>query len=75
MALVRGSSSAQDVEHIAMLTHITCAFLRCRLWVEWVDSDSSCVDGLSRAGLKDQLICEQSLELAEAEELPWQLFS
>ena len=40
----------------------------CRLWFEWIDSDSNPSDGLSRAGLADEWTRAQGFELLE--ELP-----
>ena len=71
-ALVRGSASCPDVESICQTLHLTCAYLGCRWWVEWIDSDSNPSDGLSRAGLKDAWTVAQSWTLAEAAVPPWE---
>ena len=40
---------------LAEATMVMMALLRCRLWVERIDSNSNSADGLSRQGLKDPL--------------------
>ena len=51
--LIRGTSCTEDSALMAELLHTLCLILRCRLWVEWIDSDSNPSDGLSRDGLSD----------------------
>lgn len=52
--LVRGSSKTDDCARITEVVHALILRLRCRLWVDWVDSDSNPSDGLSRAGTADE---------------------
>ena len=44
-----------DIIDLAEVTMAMMALLRCRLWVEWIDSNSNPADGLSRKGLADPL--------------------
>ena len=50
---------------MAELLHALCLILRCRLWVEWIDSESNPSDGLSRDGLRDKWTQLQEYSLAE----------
>ena len=52
--LIRGTSVAEDSALMAELLHALCLILGCRLWVEWIDSESNPSDGLSREGLDDR---------------------
>ena len=52
--IIRGATREEDVQGIAELTQFFWASLRCRVWIEWIDSDSNPSDGLSREGL----LCE-----------------
>ena len=52
-ALVRGSSSQEDVHEIAQYAQFLLSDLRVRIWWEWIDSFSNPADGLSRLGLLD----------------------
>ena len=38
---------------ISQATHVKLHSLGCRLWVEWIDSESNVSDGLSRLGVLD----------------------
>ena len=52
-AVVKGCARAPDLARLATTTHLAWAVLRCRTWIEWVDSASNCADGVSRAGEAD----------------------
>ena len=52
--IIRGATREEDVQGIAELTQFLWAALQCRVWIEWIDSDSNPSDGLSRDGL----LCE-----------------
>ena len=52
-SIIRGASCPEDVHGLAEVTFAMVAALRCRLWVEWVDSASNPSDGLSREGLQN----------------------
>lgn len=61
--LVKGASSQSDMAAISGAAHLVAARLQCRLWLEWVPTDSNIADGLSRAGVDDKWTKQQ----------PWQL--
>ena len=49
-------------------THLRCAQLSCRIWFEWLPTDSNPSDGLSRSGIHDMWTKEQGWCLFD-----WQL--
>ena len=49
------------------ISNLQLHFLRIRLWVEWVDSDSNPSDGLSRLGICDPWTVAQSWNVQEYE--------
>ena len=53
--IIRGACQPEDINGLAEATFVMMAVLRCRLWVEWIDSASNPSDGLSRTGLSDPL--------------------
>ena len=64
-SLIRGTSRSSDVGHIAASSQISLLKLGCRVWYEWIDSDSNPSDGLSRAGLADPWTLAQNWILEE----------
>ena len=64
-ALVRGTSSQEDVHEIVQATHLTLHRLSTRVWWEWIDSSSNPSDGLSRCGLQDQWTVDQHWILSD----------
>jgi hypothetical protein len=64
-SLIRGTSRAEDVGHIAACTQLAMLDHSCTAWYEWVDSDSNPADGLSRDGVHDQWTVAQGWELTE----------
>ena len=52
-ALVRSSTSQDDVHLLAQTAHVTLHSLGCRVWIERIDSESNLSDGLSRLGSSD----------------------
>ena len=50
-ALVKGSSTDNDLQHLATAWQLLCAELNMAAWVEWVPSDSNPADQLSREAL------------------------
>ena len=65
-AAIRGSSSAEDVQDIVQTSAFMALEIHCRIWYEWIDSDSNISDGLSRVGLKCGLanaICSSLVEV------------
>ena len=64
-ALIRGSSRVVDAAQLAELLHAILLRLSCRVWVEWIDSNSNPADGLSRQGLLDAWTCRQGYSLAQ----------
>jgi hypothetical protein len=65
-SLIKGSSTQPDVHSIAQTFHIIMLSLKCRCWIEWIDSASNPSDGLSRDGLLDSWTLQQGWNLAEA---------
>ena len=49
-ALAKGTSKSRDIQHLATAWHILTLHLRCRVWIEWVPSESNPADMLSRDG-------------------------
>ena len=64
-SLIRGTSRAEDVGHIAACTQLAMMDRSCTAWYEWVDSASNPADGLSRDGVKDRWTIDQGWELTE----------
>ena len=70
-ALIRGASSQDDVGAIVQAFHWLAAKIGCRVWIEWVDSESNPSDGLSHLGVEDPWTVSQDWELQEAVQPPW----
>ena len=49
-ALVKGCSRSWDIQLLATSWQLMCLQLGCRIWIEWVPSESNPADILSRAG-------------------------
>ena len=49
-ALAKGTSKSRDIQHLATAWHILTLHLQCRVWIEWVPSESNPADMLSREG-------------------------
>ena len=64
-SLVRGTSRAEDVGHIAACTQLAMMEHSCSAWYEWIDSASNPSDGLSRDGVLDEWTIEQGWDLTE----------
>ena len=64
-ALIRGACRPSDVHRIAQFSHVILHGLGCRTWIEWIDSDGNCSDGLSRLGLADPWTLSQGWSLQE----------
>ena len=47
-ALTKGTSKSRDIQHLATAWHFFTLQLRCRIWIEWVPSESNPADKLSR---------------------------
>ena len=69
--LIRGSSREEDVCNIAELTHLLWAHHGCRVWLEWIDSDSNPSDGLSRDGVSDPWCKSYGIVPSVAEPPAW----
>ena len=54
-AMIKGTSTSHDVDHLAAVAHILTCQPYTRMWCEWVDSGSNISDGLSRDGTSDKL--------------------
>ena len=70
-SMVRGGSSQEDISLIAGATHRIMMELHCRVWFEWIDSDSNPADGLSRDGCQDSWTVQQGWALTEESSLEW----
>ena len=68
---IRGSSNLPEVEAAVQAAHLLWLHLRCRVWIEWVDSDSNPADGLSRLGFQDPWTQRQGWRLAHPGVPPW----
>ena len=64
-SLIRGTSRAEDVGHIAACTQVAMLQHSTTAWYEWVDSSSNPADGLSRDGVRDEWTLRQGWELTE----------
>ena len=64
-SLIRGSSSSLDVGVMAQAVHWLLMRIDCRIWIEWIDSDSNPSDGLSRLGIHDPWTIEQGWQLQQ----------
>ena len=65
MAIIEGASAKADLSAIYVATRAVFAYLRCRVWIEYVDSASNPADRLSRAGLEDAWARAQGWALKE----------
>ncbi|CAE6920920.1 aspC [Symbiodinium sp. CCMP2592] len=66
-AVIRGSSGSIDVDMIVQLSALFLLRLNARLWVEWINSDANCSDGLSRDGVHDEWTLDQGWDLSVAQ--------
>ena len=64
-SLIRGTSRAEDVGHIAACAQLAMMERSCAAWFEWIDSASNPSDGLSRDGVRDQWTIQQGWDLEE----------
>ena len=71
-ALIRGSSTSEDVQDITEAAAFMSSLLGCRVWCEWVDSFSNVCDGLSRVGLACELAKSLCASLVEVTPALWQ---
>ena len=70
-SMIRGSSKPEDVGLLAGIAHLVMMTIKCRIWFEWIDSDSNVSDGLSRDGLLDKWTLQQDWVLEELSPLEW----
>ena len=71
-ALIRGSSTSEDVQDITEAAALMSSLLGCRVWYEWIDSSSNVSDGLSRVGLACELAQSLCTSLVEVTPALWQ---
>ena len=64
-SMIRGTSRAEDVGHIAGAAQLMLLALGARVWFEWVDSASNPADGLSRDGVRDEWTSKQGWLIKE----------
>ena len=55
-ALTKGSSHSRDIQHLATGFHAFCAKIGCKVWIEWVPSNSNPADALSRVHESEEYI-------------------
>ena len=70
---IRGGSNLPEVESAVQVAHLLWLHLHCRVWIEWIDSDSNPADGLSRLGFQDPWTQTQGWKLAHPGVPPWHL--
>ena len=58
-SLAGGCTHARDLQVLVSTTHSLLASIRCRWWIEWVQSAANCSDGLSRDGVSDVWTTQQ----------------
>ena len=64
--LMKGASSIRDLSILAAVTQLLLTRLGCRVYWEYVESDSNPSDGLSRGGLSDEWTLQQGWQLRSA---------
>ena len=57
-SFVRGTSGNKYLEEIVAVYWFAAFELKCRIWLEWVDSDANWSDGISRLLGEDELSAE-----------------
>ena len=70
-SLIRGAAKPEDVGRLAAAAHVMFLRLKCRVWFEWIDTDSNTADGLSRLGVTDPWTVAQGWPLSTAEVADW----
>ena len=70
-SLVRGAAKPEDIDLFASVAALQFAALGSRPWYEWVDSDSSPSDGLSRDGVQDSWTSQQGWDLVDLGDFCW----
>ena len=63
--IIWGASCQEDVNEVVPIALLTFMRLGCRVWFEWIDSDSIPADGVSRAGLIDEWTMQQRWSVKE----------
>ncbi|OLP99622.1 hypothetical protein AK812_SmicGene17832 [Symbiodinium microadriaticum] len=66
-SLIKASSREDDVHDISLAAALVRSALCCRVWFEWVDSNSNPSDGLSRLGVLDPWSLDQGWDISEME--------
>ena len=69
-AATSGSSVNQRWIHV-QLARFLCLRLKCRIWIDRIDSKSNRADVLSRRGLLDEWTCSQGCHFSECQHPPW----
>ena len=68
-ALVKGCGRSWDIQLLATCWQLVCLQMGCRVWIEWVPSESNPADILSREGLS--LFPTASGEIDKLRLPPW----
>ena len=74
-SVIRGASRHGDIASLAALTHLAVFRCDCRLWFEWIDSDSNPADGFSRKGIHDPWTIQHRWLLEELAPFTWEQLS
>ena len=73
--LIKGASTASDLAQLTLVINLLWASMGCRVYVDYVPSDSNVADGLSRDGMQDSWTQAQQWGLQQAHCVPWHLYS
>jgi hypothetical protein len=73
--MVKGASGSPVVDRMAIVVALACAFLRTRVWFEYIQSDSNWSDGASRKLDLDVWCQTNHFELAQMDLLEWVITS
>jgi hypothetical protein len=70
-AAMRGSSRAEDMNRSAHCIQLRAMQLGCRIWFEFIESDSNWADGISRNGITDDLAKELGFQCRDLRIPTW----
>ena len=70
-AMVKGSSGNPVVDRMSIIVSLASAYLRTRVWFEYIESDSNWADGASRKLLEDDWSVSHGCKLTQFLGLFW----
>ena len=73
MALIKGRSDHEELDHMAQIAHSLLFHLHCFAFFEWVPSSSNWSDGISRDGFRDPWLRRFSTHLSSIPTCLWTL--